>query len=400
MNIKKSYSFLVLLSIFFIICMAPSTIKAVTADEVLSSKKDDIQSSIDNTNEELEQIGEEINTVSDEVQELNERISTYQNEVAALNVEIAQLELSINDAIKKLETTEQEYIKQRKLFETRVVAIYEAGNIVYLDVLLKSKNIADFISRYFYLNEISSYDERMLDNIEKQKNDIEAQKNALEGKQAQLKVLAQNKENTAVTLSNIKIIRNNYLSNLNQIKDELQQKLEIYEADMEELEKKMLQFSLESLGEDYVGGNFIWPLPEHYTITSPFGMRIHPIFKVRRMHTGTDISAPTGTPIVAANAGVVVTATFASSYGNYIMIDHGGGVITLYAHASKLLVSEGDIVEQGDIIMETGSTGWSTGPHLHFEIRIDGSTVDPLPYILDTESEEDVEYDDTIDAVS
>ena len=117
------------------------------------------------------------------------------------------------------------------------------------------------------------------------------------------------------------------------------------------------------------------------TITSPYSMRLHPIIKVYRLHTGMDIGAPMGSYAIAANDGIVTKATYSYSYGNMVMIDHGGGVSTLYAHGSEILVSVGDTVKRGDPILKVGSTGWSTGPHLHFEIIINGNTIDPYPFV-------------------
>ena len=150
---------------------------------------------------------------------------------------------------------------------------------------------------------------------------------------------------------------------------------------MDVLEDKILKATLANIGEEYIGGELAWPLPGYATITSGYGMRMHPIFGVYRLHTGVDIGAPLGSIIVAANEGVVILSEYSSSYGNYVMIDHGGGVITLYAHGLESWVEVGQEVKKGDEIMLVGSTGWSTGPHLHFEVRINGETLDPLPYI-------------------
>ena len=136
------------------------------------------------------------------------------------------------------------------------------------------------------------------------------------------------------------------------------------------------------VGEDYVGGEFAWPAPGYSTITSKYGMRVHPILKTHRIHSGTDIAMPMGAYIIAANDGVVTKAGYSTTgYGNMVLIDHGGGVSTLYGHGSEILVQAGQTVKRGDIIMKAGSTGWSTGPHLHFEVRINGQHVDSLPYI-------------------
>jgi murein DD-endopeptidase MepM/ murein hydrolase activator NlpD len=131
----------------------------------------------------------------------------------------------------------------------------------------------------------------------------------------------------------------------------------------------------------YSGGKMAWPVPGYSRISSPYGYRIHPIFKVKKLHTGIDIPAPTGTAITAAAAGTVIYSDWLGGYGKVIMLDHGGGVVSLYAHNSALVLSEGQSVKRGDTISKAGSTGNSTGPHLHFEVRKNGAYVDPLPWL-------------------
>ena len=163
---------------------------------------------------------------------------------------------------------------------------------------------------------------------------------------------------------------------------ETQEKIDSYQAELNSIESQIVAISTENIGSDYIGGEFAWPAPGYTTITSRYGMRIHPILKVPRLHTGTDIGMPTGSNIIAANDGVVIHASYTTTgYGNMVMIDHGGGVCTLYGHGSEIIAELGQTVKKGDIIMKAGSTGWSTGPHLHFEVRINGTAVDSLPYI-------------------
>ena len=131
----------------------------------------------------------------------------------------------------------------------------------------------------------------------------------------------------------------------------------------------------------YAGGTFCWPSESSTRVTSEFGMRIHPILKVNKMHTGIDIGAAAGTNVLAANSGTVIKAGWNNSYGNVIMIDHGGGIVTLYAHNSKLLVSTGDVVSRGQVIALVGSTGNSTGPHIHFEVRVNGEYQNPRNWL-------------------
>jgi murein DD-endopeptidase MepM/ murein hydrolase activator NlpD len=140
----------------------------------------------------------------------------------------------------------------------------------------------------------------------------------------------------------------------------------------------------------------IWPAPGYTSITSEFGMRTHPITGIYKLHTGVDIGAPYGANFVAANDGVVIKADENAAYGKMVMIDHGGGIVTLYAHGSEICVNEGDIVHQGQTVLKVGSTGYSTGPHAHFEIRINGEYLNPMDYISPDNGDTDTDIEEIV----
>ena len=177
------------------------------------------------------------------------------------------------------------------------------------------------------------------------------------------------------------IIRNSYIAKLTNEEKETQAKIDMYTVQLNNLDSQITALTKLAIGEDFVGGEFIWPAPGYTTITSRFGMRFHPVLKVYSLHKGTDIGAPTGSYVVASNDGVVISSTYTTGYGNMVMIDHGGGIVTLYAHGSELIAQLGDQVKKGDLIMKVGSTGWSTGPHLHFEVRFNGQPIDSLEFL-------------------
>ena len=222
-------------------------------------------------------------------------------------------------------------------------------------------------------------------NIEDQKNQIEEINNTLTERRETLKTIKENKEKVTVALENSKIIRNSYINKLTEEEKKTQDIIDECQAELNSLEAQIVAITTGNLSPDYVGGVFAWPAPGYTTITSRFGKRVHPILKVTSVHKGTDIAMPTGAYIIAANDGTVIEAKYSTTgYGNMVMIDHGGGIVTLYGHGSEILVNAGQTVKKGDIIMKAGSTGWSTGPHLHFEVRINGTAVDSLPFITNT----------------
>ena len=171
------------------------------------------------------------------------------------------------------------------------------------------------------------------------------------------------------------------MSQLTEEQLELQQEIDTYYQQINDIEAEILMLTTANVGSDYAGGAMAWPVPGYSRITSPFGMRTHPITGVYKLHTGTDISAPIGANFIAANSGIVIKAGWNNAYGNMVIIDHGGGVSTLYAHGSEILVQVGQTVQKGDPVLKVGSTGYSTGPHAHFEVRINGEYVNPMNFV-------------------
>lgn len=241
----------------------------------------------------------------------------------------------------------------------------------------------EFISNYYLIGEILSYDKDLLLQCEKQKERINSIKTELDEYKEELKSKKDEQGKSAILLSNIRTIKNNQMSKLTEEEMVLQQQIDEYQEQERQIEIELLMILTANLGSDYVGGVLAWPVPGYTTITSPYGMRIHPISGLYKLHTGVDIGgAPVGSYFVSANDGVVVTSRYSASYGNLVVIDHGGGLSTLYAHGQERLVEVGDTVKRGEPVLTVGSTGYSTGPHAHFEVRVNGMWVNPLDYIL------------------
>lgn len=377
------------LLIIILVLISLSTINIVEAENLneLQDKKNEIQNQINESNEQIDQIQIQLTENLEQLNNLNERIYGYESEIASLEKNLGNIEKEIEIVTAKLNLIQENYNLQRDVLQNRIVALYESGDIVYLDVLLSSNTLSEFITNYYLIGEIAKYDSDLLENIENQKIQIENIKSSLEENKENVKTIKKNKEKTSIALENSKIIRNSYINKLNAQEKETQSKIDEFQAELNSIEAQIVALTTGNIGSDYVGGEFAWPAPGYTTITSKFGMRFHPIFKVNRMHTGTDIGMPTGAYIIAANDGIVIKSMYTTGYGNMVMIDHGGGVATVYGHGSEIIAQTGQTVKRGDIIMKAGSTGWSTGPHLHFEIRINGTCVDPMPFITKQSNE-------------
>ena len=349
--------------------------------EDLQLQQDQMESQIDEKMERLEYIQSVLPDEMVQLQLINEQIAGYEQEIASLAIEAENLEASIAELKLELEKAEEKYEKQRETFEKRLIIMYEAGETTYLDVLLSSKSITDFVSTYYMMAEIASMDSELLQEAELEKIGIQTAKETLERQREQFKAAKDNKEKTAITLENTKIVRNSYMKQLTEEQLALQAEIDLYYQQINNIEAEIIMLTTANVGTDYVGGSMAWPVPGYSRITSPFGMRTHPITGVYKLHTGTDVSAPIGANFIAANSGTVIKASRDYAYGNMVIVDHGGGVSTLYAHGSEILVEVGQTVQKGDPVLKVGSTGYSTGPHAHFEIRINGEYVDPMNFV-------------------
>ena len=247
--------------------------------------------------------------------------------------------------------------------------------------MLNSTSITDFLSNCYLIEEITKADTELLETVEAEKKYNQKLKEALETKKLVLAASRETREKHAISLANMSSIKNSRLKQLSAEEFALHKMIEEYQNQIAEIETEIRLLALANIGEEYVGGVMAWPVPGYTRITSQFGMRTHPITGVYKLHTGVDIGAPRGSQFIAANDGIVTYAGYNAAYGNMVIIDHGGGITTLYAHGDKILVNLGDSLYQGNPVLEVGSTGYSTGPHAHFEVRINGQYVEPLDYI-------------------
>ena len=352
--------------------------------EKLEEQKQEVEDKIKDTNIKLDYLQDELSATMLRVQEIEDKVLEYEKDSEELGQKVETLQTSIDEAQAKLQTATQNYDEKMDILAKRLVTMYESGDTTYLDVLLKSKNLTDFISRYYVIEEMAEYDTEIINQIKEEKENIETTRQKLENEQAEIKVVKAKAEQTSIVLNNTKTLQNSYIKKLSSAEKKLQEQITSFKKEEAEIEAKILA-ATNGIDADiqYTGGEMLWPVAiEGTVITSNFGIREHPIQGVVKEHTGIDIgNAPLGTPVVAAADGIVSYAGWLGGYGNCVMINHGDGIVTLYGHGNKILTTVGAEVKKGDTIMEVGSTGNSTGPHLHFEVRVNGICTNPLAYV-------------------
>lgn len=327
-----------------------------------------------------------------EIELINEQIELY-----AKLVETKELELA--DAIEAEQT-------QMAAYRRHIRAMEENGVISYIEILFQAKSFADLLSRIDDIRDIMTADKRLEDECIAARENVEQVKAAYEASAAEYEAvkveLLEKKRQLESDIEaaykiiadleeDLEIAMEEYTTN-EEAEAEFQAEIDKLMAELKRQEEEAARRQQLLQQQQQQGnsgsttvvkpavGNFIWPYPQNNYVHSGYGMRFHPIFKENRMHYGIDIGGTAGQNIVAIAGGTVSVATTNSSYGNYVMINHGNGTASLYAHMSSLAVKAGDTVSQGQVIGYCGSTGWSTGPHLHFEIRVNGATTDPLAY--------------------
>ena len=356
-----------------------STTNLQTQD--LQTQRDELQNQLSEANGELDEVQSNLSENLQQVEKLDKKISSAESELEEQESKITELKESISKIETELNTVTEKYEKQTELFKKRLVEIYEAGETHYLDILLKSRSLSDFLSSYYVITELAEIDNNLISELETKKKSIDLSRQKLQNEKEELATIIENQTRVARTLQNTKKMRESFIEKLSDDEKNLQAKIDEINIQYEQVNKQILELAMQGIDTAYIGGELAWPVPGYTRITSKYAMRVHPITGQYKLHTGVDIGAPEGANFIAANDGIVTKAEKNTAYGNMVIVDHGGGISTLYAHGSEILVEVGQSVKRGEAVLKVGSTGYSTGPHAHFEVRINGITTDPLPYI-------------------
>lgn len=367
-----------------------NTVRPLTLEE----QQNQIQEQLTNANQQLEYVEGEISSKLLSIARIQDRISEYKTDLDKVNLQYTQLQLEVSQAESQLADIQEQYNKKDKALREKLVAMYERGTSSYIDVLLNSKTVLEFISNYFIIQTIVEYDSKQMVDINRAKQQIEQMTIDLQDKKAKAKLLKVEAETQSVIWENTKTILENEKANLDETEQTLLSNIDTYkkqEAEINRLIANSINSSTYQL--KYSGGIMIWPTVASAYITSPYGGRVHPIQGIVKNHAGIDIGANMGEPVYAAQDGIIIYYGWMSGYGKTVMIDHGINdqgvkVVTLYGHGSELFenMDIGTSVKQGQEIMKVGSTGNSTGPHVHFEVRENGVAVDPKKYLSNDET--------------
>lgn len=363
-------------------------------------------SSIDEAKDERDQAQQNENDAKDVLQSLETSLNELVADVAALDNQISNLQSQITQKEREANVLQEQIdltniaLADARVMEeqqyasmlVRIQYLYEEGDIGYLDTLMSSSSFTDMLNQSEYINQISEYDQEQLNALIATREDIELYESKLEDDMKEIQRVQADLETEKAALEDVIEEKNDQIAKFESdivaqqaLVDRFAADREAAEARIEELERALILAQQNSGQTIYdpssYSGRFMWPATQGFYVSSDFGPRVSPTAGASSYHQGIDIPCPMGSDVVAAEDGTVVISQYSYSAGNYIMIDHGGGVSTVYMHNSQLMVGVGATVTKGQVIAKAGSTGYSTGPHCHFGVRINGSYVNPWPYL-------------------
>ncbi|MCI5953478.1 MAG: peptidoglycan DD-metalloendopeptidase family protein [Lachnospiraceae bacterium] len=396
-----------ILCIFFFSGTFSRTVSAVTMSSITSDSIKEKEEQIKQALSEKESLQNGLSNLQNIKKELETQRTNLKNYVAQLDSNLEQIERNIAELKAKISVKEEEIAvaeeqlaealekeeNQRTSMINRIRMVYETGDPQMTEMLLKSSSFGDFLNKADYVERVISYDQQMWQDyktvreyVELCKQELELEREILDEAKAGVEEEQRNLE-ALIEQKNRDILEyESDISNKEQAIKEYEEEIKAQEEEISTLEAQIAEEKKKILANSgvvltYDGGTFKFPLASYTRVSDDYGMRIHPILGIQQLHNGVDFAAPKGTAIYAAYDGVVVAATYSGTMGNYVMIDHGDGLYTIYMHASQLYVEKDDIVVRGETIAAVGSTGRSTGNHLHFSVRLNGAYTSPWNYI-------------------
>ena len=399
---KRITSVIICLALILSCGTTSLTAQAVTSESIREKEREiekakeevsGLKSSLTDVEKLKKELEQSKNDLTAFVRQLDGQLADIQDKIAQYNTMITDKEQEIEETMRGLDEAQARQERQYAAMKKRIQFMYERSDSFYLETLFGSNSIAGIVNRADYIEALSRYDRDKLDEyvatrkyVELCKEELETEKQlldeaklAVEQEEANVNTLIGEKEAQIVSVSGD-------IANKEAAIKEYEDMIAQENAEIAALEKAVAEEKARLEAENaqariYNGGLFAWPCPGYKRISDEYGNRMHPILGVEKFHNGLDMAASSGTPILAAYDGDVVAADYSSSMGNYIMINHGSGLYTIYMHCSALYVSKGQTVYKGQNIAAVGSTGRSTGPHLHFSVRLNGNYVSPWNYL-------------------
>lgn len=366
--------------------------------QAAEAKVEKLDASADRLAEAVAVLDNEARRIQNEVNGLNASMDKLNGRIAAVQADLTAAQQRLNFLARELQGILAKLNKRTKLFTNRAVAAYMAGPTSHLEGLLSSTTFNEVVDRTSYYESALDADSKLVEGIELLRDETEikrgviedeqeriaSQKLRLEADKTELAQVLQERESALDAQQAVVAQKESLLANVKSKKAQYQQVVAQLDADADRIEsilnaRAAAAASVSSGALPSGGGQLLWPA--NGPLTSPYGYRTHPIFGDSRLHTGIDIGASYGAPVIASDSGVVAYVGAMSGYGNVIVVDHGGGLATTYNHLSAFSVASGQQVGRGSPIGNVGCTGYCTGPHLHFEVRVNGSPVDPMPYL-------------------
>ncbi len=352
---------------------------ALAEDDSLQDKLDTLNNQATEQQKNTDSAAAKVNTISDQLRQLQAEVDEANAVYKDVKKKLDDTQDKIDENETLLTKTEKELAGKTKILNKRVRDIYINGQISYVDVLFGATDFSDFLTRMDLLKRIIKYDYDLVTKVQADKAIVVATRESLEKDKEAVKGLVKDAKDKETIVKQKKDSKKKLLDKAQYDRDTSERAYQEIVAASKQVENLIRQSRYSVQVPSGGSGRMIWPI--NGEITSPFGWRIHPIFGTARFHSGLDIAGDYGDPICAAASGTVIYAGWISGYGNAVIIDHGGGITTLYGHNEAINVSVGQSVSQGQVIALCGATGDATGPHCHFEVRQDGEPVSPYGYL-------------------